>query len=183
MIKYRVIVALARVMGRLSSPRMETPIDREGRAAPPRPIWLDAAALAAVFAGLTAWSWGTWPDVLVDFGRELYVAWRLAEGDVLYRDVASFYGPFSPYVNGALFRLVGAGLQTLVVANLVVLASTTALLHALLSKPDSGIKPVSTADAVTGPLCTTRSWTRSASEMARRSPPRRRSRWRRASAS
>ena len=104
----------------------------------PRPPWADAAVLAVVFAALTVWSWGTWPDVLVDFGRELYVAWRLGEGDVLYRDVASFYGPLSPYLNGALFRVFGAGLRTLVIANLVVLAAATALLHALLRRSGAG---------------------------------------------
>jgi hypothetical protein len=94
--------------------------------------WIDALFLAAVFAALAASSWGAWPDVLVDFGRELYVAWRVRAGDVLYRDVASFYGPLSPYVNAAVFRLLGVSLRALVLANLALLAATTWLLRALL---------------------------------------------------
>jgi hypothetical protein len=98
----------------------------------------DAVPLALALAALAAWSWGTWPDVLVDFGRELYVAWRLSAGDVLYRDVASFYGPLSPYVNAALFRVFGVGLRTLALANLLLLGLTTWLLRALLLRAGAG---------------------------------------------
>src|SRR5260221_4353091 len=88
----------------------------------------------AVFAAMLVWPWGTWPDVLVDFGGELYVPWRLAEGDVLYRDVAYFTGPLSPYVNAAVFRVFGASLLALVVANLAVLAGIAGLLHRLVAR-------------------------------------------------
>ena len=46
---------------------------------------------------MAAWTWRTWPDILIDFGREAYVAWRLTEGDVLPRDVVYVSGPLSPY--------------------------------------------------------------------------------------
>jgi hypothetical protein len=98
----------------------------------PAPQWVDAAALGAVFAALAVMGWGAWLDVLIDFGRELYVAWRISEGDVLYRDVASFYGPLSPYVNAAVFRLLGVSLRSLVIVNLLILAGTTWMLRALL---------------------------------------------------
>jgi hypothetical protein len=90
------------------------------------------------------WSWGTWPDVQVDFGRELYAPWRLAEGDVLYRDVAWFNGPLSVYCNAFLFRLFGAGLDTLVFANLALLALGVWLLHRLVAR---------IADSTTATLC------------------------------
>ena len=50
--------------------------------------------LAVLSAGVAmlVWTWGTWLDVRVDFGGEVYVAWRIAEGDVGYRDVAYFTG-------------------------------------------------------------------------------------------
>jgi hypothetical protein len=97
-----------------------------------------AALLAVVFAALAAWSWGRWPDVLVDFGRELYVAWRLSEGDVLYRDVASFYGPLSPYVNALWFRLFGVGFRTLALCNMAVMAAVTAGVYALVRRAGAG---------------------------------------------
>jgi 4-amino-4-deoxy-L-arabinose transferase-like glycosyltransferase len=77
------------------------------------------------------WSWGTWPDVLIDFGRELYVPWRLTEGDVLYRDLAYFNGPLSPYLNAFWFRVFGPRLLTLVIANAIVLSLAVALIYRL----------------------------------------------------
>jgi hypothetical protein len=83
---------------------------------------------------MLAWTWGTWPQLLVDFGRELYVAWRLAEGDVLYRDIAYFNGPLSPYVNAMWFRWLGPSLRNLVALNLLVTLATAGTLYALLSR-------------------------------------------------
>ena len=73
-----------------------------------------------------------WPDLLVDFGRELYVPWLIAEGGALYTDLAYFNGPLSPYANAAWFGLVGEGVLTLAAANLLVLAGITLLLLRLL---------------------------------------------------
>jgi hypothetical protein len=78
---------------------------------------------------MAVWTWNTWPDVLIDFGRERYIPWRLAEGEVLYRDVAIFNGPLSQYFNALCFRLFGASLQALVFCNLVLLALFLALLY------------------------------------------------------
>ncbi|MFP8882276.1 MAG: hypothetical protein VCE43_23765 [Myxococcota bacterium] len=93
-----------------------------------------AAAVACTFIGLAIWSFGKWPDVLVDFGRELYVPWRLLNGDVLYADVAHFNGPLSPYLNALWFRCFGVGLSTLVWVNLFVLAGTAAAAFWLLER-------------------------------------------------
>lgn len=89
--------------------------------------------IAAAGAAMCYWSWGTWPDVLIDFGRELYVPWRIAAGSVLYVDIAYFNGPLSPYWNALWFRLFGASLLTLTVCNLVLLALLIALLYRLLA--------------------------------------------------
>jgi len=94
------------------------------------PGWLPGALiipLAGFF--MVYWCWGTWPDVLIDFGRELYVPWRLTEGQVLFRDIAYFNGPLSPYINALWFSLFGTSLLTLVVCNVVLLGCFTALLY------------------------------------------------------
>lgn len=103
-------------------------------AARARPLarWAGPAAITVVFAIYLAWTWGKWPDALVDFGRELYVPWRLCEGQRLYADVAYFNGPLSPSINAVLFRVFGVGLRTLVIANTVVLAAVAMMVHALL---------------------------------------------------
>ena len=59
--------------------------------------WTGPLAIALCAAAMIAETWGTWNDVLIDFGRELYVPWRLTEGDVPFRDVVHFNGPISPY--------------------------------------------------------------------------------------
>jgi hypothetical protein len=95
--------------------------------------WISPAIIAAAAAAMLWRSWGTWPDPIIDFGRELYIAWRLSAGDVLYRDLAHLNGPFSPYLNALWFKLVGADLQTLVIANTIIWASLLYMLYRILS--------------------------------------------------
>lgn len=80
------------------------------------------------------WTWGTWTDVLIDSGRELYFPWQITEGRHLYRDLASFNGPLSAYLNALWFELFGVGLRTLVWANLLWLGVLTLLLFVVLSR-------------------------------------------------
>ena len=86
----------------------------------------------AVLAAVVAQAWDRWPDVINDWGREMYVAWRVAEGDRLYRGVESFNGPLSPHLNGLLLLVFGTGIRTLVFANLLWLVLFTLLLMRLL---------------------------------------------------
>lgn len=79
--------------------------------------------------GLTWWSWRKWPDPLIDCGRELYVPWQITRGKVLYRDLASLFGPLSSYVNALWFRLFGVSLLTLAAGNLFIFATMTAGIH------------------------------------------------------
>jgi Dolichyl-phosphate-mannose-protein mannosyltransferase len=99
-----------------------------------RECWLEIAGLVAL-AGLTALylsiSWRKWCDPLIDFGDQLYTAWRLSEGAVLYRDVDLLYGPLSQYFNAAIFRLFGPGIMVLVTANVVIFAAILTLLYLL----------------------------------------------------
>ena len=65
----------------LWSPRAENVLRIVG------PIVVAVAALV-----MLGRSWAKWPDVLVDFGQQLYLPWRLAEGQRLYADLAYFHG-------------------------------------------------------------------------------------------
>jgi hypothetical protein len=94
--------------------------------------WYPLAAMVPTAIAVLIWSWGTWPDPLVDFGRELYVPWRITEGEVLYRDIEHVYGPVSPYLNAFWLWLQGASLTSLVIGNILVLAALVALLFYLL---------------------------------------------------
>jgi hypothetical protein len=85
------------------------------------------------FVAMAAVSWRKWPDLLVDFGRELYVPWQLTEGKVLYKDIASLFGPFSQYLNAMWFTFFGVSLTTLIFCNLAILAGTTWLVYRTLA--------------------------------------------------
>jgi hypothetical protein len=79
--------------------------------------------IALVTLIMLIWSWGTWPDPLVDFGAQLYVPWQITTGHVLYRDIAYYNGPLSSYLNSAAFYLLGTGISTLVWLNLLIMAA------------------------------------------------------------
>jgi hypothetical protein len=81
---------------------------------------LGLMGLAGLAVFFIATSWRKWPDPLIDFGRELYLPWRIANGAVLYRDVFDIYGPLSHCFNAVLFKCFGPGLMVLVTANLVI---------------------------------------------------------------
>jgi hypothetical protein len=91
--------------------------------------WLGPMLIGIAAVVMLLWTWETWPDVLVDFGVERYIPWRLAEGEVLYRDISFHNGPLSQYFNAICFRVFGSSLRTLVYCNLALLAVLIALLH------------------------------------------------------
>jgi hypothetical protein len=97
-----------------------------------------AFVLAATIAGAFALSWQRWTDPVVDFGREVYIPWRISEGAVLYGEVDDFYGPFSHYFNAAVFKLFGPGLSVLVAVNAAIFLLIVALLYILLRRGWSG---------------------------------------------
>ncbi len=92
---------------------------------------------ALLGAAMLAYGWDRGPDVLVDFGRELYVPWRLLEGDVLHRDIAWFNGPLAPWMLEGWMHVFGVSLDALQAFNAVVIACCTLLMVMLLSRATS----------------------------------------------
>ena len=85
---------------------------------------------AVVFALAAALSWRRWADVLVDFGMQLYLPWRISEGEVLYRDMMYLTGgPLSQYFNALLFKIFGVSFRTLIFANLAITAGMLVLVY------------------------------------------------------
>jgi 4-amino-4-deoxy-L-arabinose transferase-like glycosyltransferase len=75
-------------------------------------------------------TWRKWPDMMLDFGLQLYMPWRISTGAVLYRDLGYMTGgPFSQCLDAMLFRLWGVSFLTLAVANLVLLALLLVLVY------------------------------------------------------
>jgi hypothetical protein len=109
-------------------------------------VWSGPIVIAIVAVVMAAWTWNTWPDVLIDFGRELYNPWRLTQGEVLYRDIGFFFGPLSQYFNALCFSVFGASLRTLVFCNLTLLAMFIGLLYYALRQV--GGRPAATVACV-----------------------------------
>ncbi|HJW14759.1 MAG TPA: hypothetical protein VJ776_08685, partial [Thermoanaerobaculia bacterium] len=106
---------------------------REGILARPLPGRLPETAfsVATALATIALWvfSRGKWGSAIVDSGREWIVPACLARGELLYRDVVYWFGPFTPYLHALLFRLFGPTFRTLVLAGV---ATSAALLAVLL---------------------------------------------------
>jgi len=92
---------------------------------------LEPLSVAVFFIYLLRGSWLRWSDPLIDFPRDLYLAWRLSEGDLLYQKVANWYGPLANLVQGAGFRIFGVGLDTMVWMNIVLTIVSLLLLRAI----------------------------------------------------
>ncbi len=86
-------------------------------------------SVAFFFIYLLSQSWLRWMDPLIDFPRDLYYAWRLSEGDLLYRQLANWYGPLAQLAQGAAFRLFGVGIDTIVWTNIALTAMVLFLLR------------------------------------------------------
>jgi len=85
---------------------------------------------AAFLCGLAA-SWQRWGGPLIDCGREMNQPLRLVGGEQLYSDVRHIYGPLSPYLHAALYRLLGATLGALYADGILSAAVILALVYAL----------------------------------------------------
>ena len=95
-----------------------------------RSKWAGLVLVGCVFALAAALSWRRWPDILVDFGIQLYLPWRISQGDVLYRDMMYLTGgPLSQYFNALLFKIFGVSFRTLVFANLTITAGMLVLVY------------------------------------------------------
>jgi hypothetical protein len=91
-------------------------------------------ALAAATAALYLVSRGKWSDAIIDSGREWIVPDALARGELLYRDVVYWFGPFTPYAHALAFRLFGSSFVTLVAAGAAAAVCVLAALFVVIDR-------------------------------------------------
>jgi hypothetical protein len=89
------------------------------------------ASLAGIFVFMLTKSWLKWMDPLIDFPRDLYLAWRVSEGDLLYEKVANWYGPLPQLAEGAGFHLFGVGIDTVMWMNIVLTVGVVLLVRGI----------------------------------------------------
>jgi hypothetical protein len=86
-------------------------------------------ALTAATVGLFAVSRGKWSDAIIDSGTEWIYADALARGEMLYRDVLYWFGPFTPYFQAAFFRLFGSSFTALALCGIAGASGVLAALY------------------------------------------------------
>src|SRR5256885_11250095 len=81
--------------------------------------WPAFVAVLLTFGLGAALTWRKWPDATTDFGSQLYLPWRIASGEVLYRDINYLTGgPLSQLYHALLFKTFGVSMLPIFVSNL-----------------------------------------------------------------
>jgi len=97
----------------------------------PRTLWLSRLAILFFACAMFVVTWASWPDLIFDCGRELYVPWAMLHGKLLYRDLWYPYGPLAPSVIALLLRIFGAHLNTFYGTGLAMLTASALVLHSI----------------------------------------------------
>ncbi|HXC36280.1 MAG TPA: hypothetical protein VNV43_10420 [Candidatus Acidoferrales bacterium] len=91
--------------------------------------WFGLGVVVLVFIAEAVLTWRKWGTVSGDLGIDLYTSWRLSHGAVLYRDLFFFAGgPLPQYFDAWLFKIFGASVLPLAIANLAAVAVTLFIL-------------------------------------------------------
>jgi len=98
-----------------------------------RPLQLDLwlCVVIASFALLVWANWGKLENPIIDIGREVEISARLADGQFLYRDVATYYTPLGYYANALALLLFGHHLEVFYIVNLLLALVATLLFYRL----------------------------------------------------
>jgi len=92
-------------------------------------------ALLLIFVSLLLrLSWRKWCDPQIDYGRELYIPWRIAEGAKWLKDVDDLYGPLSRFIDAGLFKVFGTGIMVLAWANILIYFLILTLIYVLFKR-------------------------------------------------
>ncbi len=86
------------------------------------------ASLLALAALTLYRSWGLWPYILIDVGRDLTIPGQILEGRHPYLDVQYYYPPVAPYLLALLCAVFGQSLSSFALIGLLIsLVTATAL--------------------------------------------------------
>jgi 4-amino-4-deoxy-L-arabinose transferase-like glycosyltransferase len=95
-------------------------------------LWL--TALFGSFA-LLAWaSWGKLTELIWDTGHEVEIPARILNGEILYRDIETYYGPLPYYINALGLLIFGQRLEVFYAIGLVLAAIALLLVYTLVKR-------------------------------------------------
>ncbi len=86
------------------------------------------ATVVAVAAAAIAQSWCGWLDPIIDTGRDLYIPEQMRHGVTLYRDIAYYYPPLTPYLLALVTALTGSSIAAYIGIGMTIAALTIAAL-------------------------------------------------------
>ncbi len=89
--------------------------------------------LGVLFAILATVTWRRSGDLFIDWGRELYTALSVSEGQGIPLDVLLLFGPVSPLINGTILRVVTQSTAAILTSNLVFLLVAMILVYDIAS--------------------------------------------------
>jgi len=93
--------------------------------------YIAVAVCTAAYLHAVWMSWLKWGDLVVDAGVEYELPRKLADGQLLYRDVDYWFGPVPVYFNALLYRVFGVHASVLAAAGLTIAALMCVLLYRL----------------------------------------------------
>jgi len=96
--------------------------------------YIGLGAIIILALNLLNLSWRKWCDPQIDYGRELYIPWRMSQGALWLKNVDDLYGPLSRFVDVALFRVFGPGIMVLAWANIVIYFGIITLIYLIFKR-------------------------------------------------
>lgn len=89
--------------------------------------------LVSVGGLMTLMSWQRSGDVLINYGEQIYISWRIFQGEVLYKDIVHFHGPLSIYIHSLIFKIFGPNLLVLNIFNALLIGYLARVIYDLFS--------------------------------------------------
>jgi len=89
------------------------------------------ALIALSFSGLLFVSWLRWGNLIVDTFNDPWIAYKISEGGVLYKDIHYMFGPLPPYFIAFLYKMFGVNLFCLVFTGVALALAATLFIYRL----------------------------------------------------
>jgi hypothetical protein len=83
----------------------------------------------AVAAIAIAQSWNRWLDPIIDTGRDLYIPEQMHGGVTIYRDIAYYYPPLTPYLLALITAITGSSIAAYAGIGITIAVLTAAALY------------------------------------------------------
>ena len=74
-------------------------------------------------------TWNKWGALIIDTFRDPWIAYKISQGQVLYRDIFYSYGFLPPYLISLLYKIFGVNIQCLIWTGIIITAISYVLIY------------------------------------------------------